>query len=105
MATKVQQFAEALARAIKAAEDRAAVTDDGGTCNMDSVLVRLPRYNADAVTAIAKAQGIHAYKREESFWDIGSLYGQANRNEQAHRAMCESLKADGYQAYMNHRMD
>ena len=83
--------------------------DDGGTCNMDAVILRIPRINEQKVVEAMAAAGVHT--RKDTWWH-GPGYminptsgGQGDRNTRAAEAIAKSLKEAGYDAMMHYQMD
>lgn len=78
--------------------------EDGGTCNLDKVVIcGLPRVRESTL----KAAGISCYKHwsfSGSFVLSGS-YGMADKNTAGVRAMVDHLKSVGVDCYVHARMD
>ena len=85
-------------------------TEDGGTCNFDSPVLELERWNANKVKQAAEEAGGSAFK-----WDWGRFVmgwvinpcssGQANRRTRRAEAISEYLKTKGYETSMYYQMD
>jgi hypothetical protein len=99
-----QAFADA-----KAAADKLATTDDGGTCNMDCVAITLSRsLRYYKVEAAAKAAGILTSKSKWLGDTVAFAYfgqGQANRRSRMNEAARTVLKSAGLPAGMYYQMD
>lgn len=104
---KYRDLAEALKSAVEAA--RAAVEanpDDGGTCNMDTATIYLPRYDATMVENAGRSAGVYCSK-----WGKGEYHlvlpvgGQGYRQTVAAEAARDALKALGYSAGVYYMID
>lgn len=95
--------------ALEAAEDAACASDDGGTCNLDSLVITLKGARAAKVEAVAVAAGaIYASKgyRWPGEYTIGiPTGGQANRRTRAVEAAKRSLQAAGWSAHVSYVID
>lgn len=98
-----------LAEALKIGRQAAEGHDDGGTCNLDSPALALPRWQEALVEQAAKEAGTHCFK-----WKLygSTMYvfatpsvGQANRNTIAAEAMTEFLKQRGYATFCYQQAD
>lgn len=84
-------------------------TEDGGTCNFDSVTIKISIPAKLAAQAWVKLEKmlVADYGR---FWrgcymvDI-PLYGQANRRTRMAEAACDALRQSGYNAIMYYQCD
>lgn len=110
--TKTEQKIKALTAALIKAKEAAllfADTEDGGTCNMDSPMLYLPRWRKADVEAAAAAADLRCCEFTgwgAKMWIIcGGTYGQGNCRTTMAEAMYKSLKADGYEASMYYQMD
>lgn len=86
-------------------------TEDGGTCNCDSAVVKLPGWNqAKVKQAVQEANGA------EFLWKSGRTTfgwcisprggrGQANRRTRRAEAISEAMKLRGYETTMYYQMD
>ena len=83
------------------------LSDDGGTCNFDSAMLRLPRWQKEKVEGAVRDAGLRAFFHDRSkCWVISvpvPAQGYA-RTKQA-ELMSEQLRADGYAAYVYYQMD
>lgn len=84
-------------------------TDDGGSSNFDAPTVSLPGWDKALVEAAAKTAGTMCFE-----WALGSSksyllsipgVGQGYTRTKAAEAMCNYLKAQGYDAGMYYQMD
>lgn len=85
--------------------------EDGGSCNLDAVTVKIPRIPEKSMQAILMGSNLTGYKMSSSFWrgrySIGLTIGtgQGNRNVRVCQAVEKSLEADGIDTFMYQRMD
>lgn len=106
---KILKLEEALAKANEAAQDVAHV-DDGGTCNFDSVVIRLPRWREKDIHQVLEDTGFDIGD-QLSGWFSGYRFvwfpyeGQANRRTMMAEAAKKSLQEDGYDVCMYYQMD
>lgn len=101
--TKLTQDLKA---AVEAAQAAAAAIDDGGTCNMDSPMVWLPRWNAAKIKEAARAAGSGAYKHRGSWWIFRTgVYAQGDPRTIAAKAASSLMEARGYKATVYYMMD
>lgn len=92
----VQHVKEAIAEGQKAAD----TVDDGGTCNMDTLTIYLPRTRMASMEEL----GISRYKLRDSF-AISCSFGQADKNTKGVRAAADYLKTKGWDAGVWYQMD
>ncbi|ADB42922.1 hypothetical protein [Spirosoma linguale] len=86
--------------AMKAGREFAAEVDDGGTYNVDGVLLKIPRIReAKVVQALAKA-GVRTQKRKWGWRGTGYMLnpgvGQAHKKETACEAIFQHLRKAGH---------
>lgn len=93
----------------KEASIQAGTGDDGGSANMDSVFLILPRAREKKVLEAIKNAGL--FCRERIHW-VGSGYlippcgcGQGNSRNRAMEAMKQSLKDSGYEVLGFYKVD
>lgn len=98
-----------LIKAKEAAKVAAESGDDGGTANLDSLVLRLPGARETKVLETIRTAGLYCRKKRE--W-IGPGYfishgygGQGDRNARAVKAMDKSLTADGWKTDIFYQMD
>ena len=103
-----ERLTEYLIDARLAAEE-ASKGEDGGTANLDTMTIRLPRANEKKVIEVVKAAGLYTSGRTQ--W-MGPCYfigpprcGQGNSRVRANEAMHKIMKDAGYEALMYRRMD
>jgi len=98
--TKYEQLTEDLKEAYQKSKE-AVTGNDGGTANLDSTFLKLPRWNEEQVLKAIKLAGL--YCRRKTDW-IGPGYfistagGQGEDRTRARDAFLKSLKAKGYDA-------
>lgn len=85
-------------------------TEDGGTCNFDSPVLHLERWNADKIEQAAKEAGGSARKWTSGRMVMGWVFspnssGQGNRRTRRAEAISAAMKARGYSAGMYYQMD
>lgn len=104
-----QKLIQDLRDANQAAKAAADKSDDGGSANLDSVFLRIPRQREVAVLKAIQEAGL--YCREKSQW-IGAGYfidpqsgGQGNKNFIAVSVMTEHLQRNGWDALDFRKMD
>lgn len=86
----------------------AARVPDGGTCNLDSPTISLPRWRSALVEEAARQAGCGCYRWSTS----GSVYvfplhtpGQANKRETAAETATAYLQSQGYDALAYSQID
>ncbi len=105
----LQKLTEDLKKAVEQAKAATEHVDDGGSANMDSVFVRIPRIKEDLVVQAIKDAGCYSLGRTE--W-IGRGYlisppvaGQGNKRAKAMEVMKESLSNDGWDVLGFYQLD
>ncbi|OMF35215.1 hypothetical protein BK133_10915 [Paenibacillus sp. FSL H8-0548] len=86
-------------------------SDDGGTCNLDSCFLQIPRARETKVLDAIKAAGL--YCRAKTLWGwIGRGYmikptsgGQGDKRTKAVEAMSKELKQRGWDVTTYYKMD
>lgn len=108
MKEKINKLITALNKA-KTAANEFADSEDGGSCNFDSCVIKLLRWTENDINEVKNISGI-SIGTQLSGWhkgyrivSIGS--GQANRNKRMAEAAKKSLKEDGYDVYMYYELD
>lgn len=105
------KFYEQLTKDLEIAKKEAIVfatmTDDGGTCNFDSLMLSLPRkQHAKVFEAVEKA-GLRAW--HSNFWKAfiisTPVFSQANRRTAQAEIMRDIMKDCGYDASVYYQMD
>ncbi|MDR3560509.1 MAG: hypothetical protein P4N59_03565 [Negativicutes bacterium] len=87
-----------------------ADSEDGGTCNLDAVFIRLPRYNEEKTNEAIHAAGLSGFKCRHSWFGTGFIVnpntsGQGNRRARAATVMYNELKSKGYELSHWQQMD
>lgn len=103
--TLLEQFTRDLRTAIAAAHEAAAASDDGGTCNLDTLVVSIPHARAASVQKAALAAGALYASRGQyaGQFHIGiAAVGQANSRTRAVQAAKRALAAAGWQAHVHY---
>ena len=106
---KAIKLSEALERANEAAL-LLSETNDGGTCNFDSPVIRLLKWKDYEIKQACELAGIEIGDKLSGFWRnyrfvSTSMYGQANCRTRMAEAAKKSLEADGYDVAMYYQMD
>jgi len=88
----------------------AAKGDDGGSANMDSVFLRVPRAREEKVLETIQKAGLYCLHKSKWLGSYGYLIspagcGQGNSRYRAVQAMVKSLKEDGLEATPFYMMD
>ena len=105
---KYKQLSEDIRKAIEAGQAaEVGIDDNAGSSNLDSVIIRLPRWNHEKIKQAVKEAGTAAICSEYS---RGTLLdpitnGQGQRRTENVRAMKESLEAAGYDVSIFYCMD
>lgn len=97
---------EKLCESLKKAREvgiEAAKGDDGGSANLDSVFLRVPRCREEKVLEVIQKAGLFCLYKSKWMGTPGYLIdpiecGQGNSRYRAVQAMVKSLKEDGFQA-------
>ncbi|SCG82682.1 hypothetical protein DW1_1109 [Proteiniborus sp. DW1] len=108
MAIDYKKLTEDLIMAKQAAEE-AAKGEDGGTANLDTMTIKLPRANENKVIEAVKKAGL--YTRGKSEW-IGPRFfisppkcGQGNSRNRAVEAMAKVMREAGWGILVYYQMD
>lgn len=106
--SRYKKLYEDLVKAKEAAIE-AAKGEDGGSANLDTLTIRLPRYKEDKVIEVVKAAGL--YTRGRTQW-IGSRFfieppgcGQGNSRYRAVQAMKNVMEEEGWDVLVYYQMD
>ena len=115
---KILLLAKALKEANEAAENAAKGVDDGGTCNLDTVIIKLKRWRETDISMLAGESGIELSDKLSGWWNGYRFirfrdWGMANRRttavEAAYKSLKESCKAifddDEYSVGVYYAMD
>lgn len=106
---KVLRLSEALKRANEAAllvKD----TEDTGSCNFDSPVIRLPRWKDYEIKQACELAGVQIGDQLSGYWKgyrfvSTAMYGQAYCRTKMAEAAKRHLSADGYDVSMYYQMD
>lgn len=106
---KVINLVEALKKANEAALT-VSDTDDGGSCNFDSPVIRLPRWKDYEIKQAIELSGVDISDQLSGWWKgyrfvSTTMHGQAYRRTKMAEAAKKSLAADGYDVSMYYQMD
>lgn len=106
---KYAKLARDLKSAATQALEVAAKTDDGGTCNLDSVIIALKGWNGAKVQEAAKQADVGCHSmfigRQKSYVLVPKSIGQANARTAAVEAMRKALRFEGYDTSMYYQID
>ena len=80
-------------------------TEDGGTSNMDTPTISLPNWNASAIEEAFNLTGLVPSRHGNTIFILRACEGQGFRRTAMAKAFCNCLKAQGYQAAVDYRMD
>lgn len=96
---KYKQLSEDIRKAIEAGQAAEAENpEDGGTCNFDSTLICLPRWQESKVLQAAKEAGTTAWKYRPGLYVINPVTnGQANARSRNAEMMTAKLSVLEYQ--------
>lgn len=102
-----EQLTKDLEIAKKEAIAVAAMTDDGGTCNFDSLMLSLPRKQHAKVFDAVKKAGLRAWYSEfwKSFIISTPVFAQGNRRTAQAEKMRDFMESVGYDASVYYQMD
>lgn len=92
----------------KEAAIEASKGEDGGTANMDTVTIRLPRASEKKIQSIAGRVGLHINKIDwfgVRYFVYPPACGQGNSRVRATEAMQKIFKEAGYETLMFSMMD
>ena len=107
MSINYQKLTEDLINARIAAEE-AERGDDGGSANLDTLTIKIPRAREDKVIEAAQKAGLHVSKQEwlgPRFFVYPPKCGQGNSRVRATKAMKKVLVEAGYRCLMYERID
>lgn len=106
--SKYDKLTKDLIKAREAAIE-AAKGEDGGSANLDTMTIRLPRYREDKVIEAVEAAGL--YTRGRTQW-IGTRYfigppgcGQGNSRYRAVQAMKNVMEEEGWDVLVYYQAD
>lgn len=105
---KYEKFAIDLAEATAVAANACRFMNDGGTCNLDECLVKLPRYVKSKVEETAQLIGMHVFPSycETGWFHISNpLPAQGYKNTKQAEIIAEELRRLGYETYVRYIID
>lgn len=79
--------------------------EDDGTSNMDTPIVFLPKWSKSAINEAFQLTGLVPSIHEETVYILRACDGQGFRRTAMAEAFRDSLKASGYNAAVDYRMD
>ena len=102
-------YAEAIKKAAEACK-AADTNDDGGTCNLDSVVIDFKGWRETAIEELSRLTGIRIGYKLSGIWNNTRFVsfpanGQGNNRTRMVQAAYNSLKNDGLPAFMYYAMD
>lgn len=84
----------------KSLAEEASKGEDGGTCNLDFVYIKLPRAREKKVQEVFESAGLRTYKFSYyggTYYSIGGIRGgQGNANVRSTSAVREYLQQQGW---------
>ncbi len=103
-----KKLTEDLIKARLAAE-KAAEGEDGGTANLDTMTIKLPRAREKKVVEAVKKAGLYTSGRSEwigpRFFISPPKCGQGNSRNRAVEAMAKVMREAGYDVLVYYKMD
>jgi UV DNA damage repair endonuclease len=81
-------------------QEAADAVDDAGSCNLDTLILNIPRLRADWF----ESYGIRVY-RLGSYIAVSTYFGMANKQQRGVEAMAKHLQSFGYPASVWYQMD
>lgn len=104
---KYEKLTEDLKKAAFVAKEFAYEIDDGGTCNFDSLMLVLFRYDKEKTLEAIRKAGLRAFK--DSFWKSyiisPPIPAQGDMRTIQAEKMAECMKKFGYDATVYYQMD
>lgn len=110
MKALIDTWANAIKEAVVAASG-ASGKEDGGTCNMDAVVIDFTGWRQTAIHAVAEKSGVHIGEKLSGWMWKGSRFvdiptnGQGNNNTRMVEAAVKKLKEMGLPASAYYQMD
>lgn len=109
MKPDIQHYANAIKEANEAAKS-ASQTDDGGTCNMDSVTIDFKGWRETDITKLQNMSGIRIGEKlsghwRNSRWIDTEAHGQGNNRTRMVEAAVNKLKEFNIPASVYYQMD
>ena len=110
MKTKVKILIDDLKKANNKAKE-AFKGDDGGTCNLDSVIIKLRRWSEEEIKEASVASGVRiSGKLNSNYWNgyrflSFETKGQANERTRMTEAAYKEMRLLGYDVCMYYHAD
>jgi hypothetical protein len=110
MKALIDNWANAIKEAAVAAAG-ASKLEDGGTCNLDSIVIDFTGWRQTAISSVAEKSGVHISDKLSSWMWKGSCFvnmptnGQGNNNTRMVEAAVKKLKELGIPASTYYQMD
>jgi len=109
MKEKIEQFANAIKQANEAAR-AASLPDDGGTCNLDSVVIDFSGWRQTQIDQVQQLSGVQISAKLSGMWKgycfvQTAAHGQANNRTRMVEAAYQKLKELGIPASVYYAMD
>ena len=101
---KILALRVALLIAISEAE-KAKNTEDGGTSNMDTPTIYLPDWRESVIEEAFQLTGLVPSRHGSTIFILRACEGQGYRRTAMAEAFCNSLRASGYTAGVDYRID
>lgn len=106
---KISNLVEALIMANENAMLKANVSDSG-SCNVDSVVIKLNRWRESDIEEVKKLSGVYIGGQLSGYWKgyrfVGTTrYGQADRRSAMVEMAYNSLNGSGYDVMLYSQMD
>jgi hypothetical protein len=106
--TKYEKLTADLKQAIESAK-AVSNSEDGGSCNYDSLELVLPYWNTEKAESAIESAGLHSFTHvrwgARLFIISVPFGGQGNRRTQQAEAMAKSMRDVGYEASVWYQMD
>ena len=80
-------------------------TDDGGTSNMDTPTILLPKWSESEIYEAFRLTGLYPSIHESTVYILRACDGQGYRRTAMAEAFSRSLNASGYKSGVDYRMD
>lgn len=103
----LEQFRIDLAEACRLAKISACLVDDGGTCNMDGMMLKIPNIKHSRIIDIAHSVGIGCWFSEcwKAFVFGVPISSHGNRRTEQAEVMKKIMEERGYDASVYYQMD
>lgn len=101
---KILALRVALLIAVSEAE-KMKYTEDEGTSNMDAPTIYLPEWSESDINEAFQLTGLVPSRHKEAIYILRACEGQGYRRTAMAEAFCKSLRASGYTAAVDYRLD